>query len=134
MREHVDTQRLTDLVRALVAVDTSNPPGNEAAARDVLMEALAPWGPSWEEVEPAPGRLSLIARLPRAPLHNTQLASTQLASTQLPSTQLPDAPHRPTLIINGHTDVVPVVASRWAAARSTPRSWRAGFTVAVALT
>jgi succinyl-diaminopimelate desuccinylase len=94
VRQHVDTEKLTDLVRALVAVDTSNPPGNEAAVRDVLTEALAPWGPSWEEVEPAPGRLSLIARLP--------------------STQSPGAPHRPTLIVNGHTDVVPVVASRWA--------------------
>ena len=101
MRDHVDSGKLTELARALVAIDTSNPPGNEAAAEDVLREALAPWQPVWERVEPAPGRLSLIARLPP---HPAAAGQDQPAA----------AARRPTLMVNGHTDVVPVVASRWA--------------------
>ena len=66
MQEHVDVERLIDLARALIAVGTPNPPGNEAAVAAVLRGALAPWEPSWTEVEPAPGRLSLIAQLPAA--------------------------------------------------------------------
>jgi succinyl-diaminopimelate desuccinylase len=101
VRDYVDSGKLTELARALVAIDTSNPPGNEAAAEDVLREALAPWQPVWERVEPAPGRLSLIARLPPRPAG---------AGPDQPAA----AGRRPTLIVNGHTDVVPVVASRWA--------------------
>ena len=70
---------------------------------------MAPWQPVWERVEPAPGRLSLIARLPprATPADQNQPGA---AGT-----------HRPTLIINGHTDVVPVVASRWPRTPSTPQ-------------
>lgn len=93
MREYVDVEGLTRLAQDLVAVDTSNPPGNEAAVEGVLREALAPWGPVWEKVEPAPGRLSLIARLPPRGAGTTP---------------------RPTLIVNGHTDVVPALAAGWA--------------------
>ena len=57
-------RKFTELAKALVAVDTSYPPGNEATVEGVLREALARWRPSWERVEPTPGRLSLIARLP----------------------------------------------------------------------
>ena len=99
MKEHVDRDRLVDLTRALVAVDTSNPPGNEAAVSEVLREALRPWGPTWEEVEPAPGRLSLVARLPHP--------------GNAPGGQDAGGSRRPTLIVNGHTDVVPVLAARW---------------------
>jgi succinyl-diaminopimelate desuccinylase len=89
MEQHVDVESLIDLTSSLVAVGTPNPPGNEAAVAGILRDALARWSPSWTEVEPAPGRLSLIARL--------------------------GAPgRRPTLIVNGHTDVVPVVPERWA--------------------
>jgi acetylornithine deacetylase/succinyl-diaminopimelate desuccinylase family protein len=91
VQEHVDVERLLDLARALIAVGTPNPPGNEAAVAAVLRGALAPWEPSWTEVEPAPGRLSLVARLPCGG----------------------DSGARPTLIVNGHTDVVPVVPERW---------------------
>jgi succinyl-diaminopimelate desuccinylase len=100
VREHVDTQKLTGLVQALVAVDTSNPPGHEAAVEGVLRHALAPWQPAWERVEPAPGRLSLIARVPAG--GSASNAAKGAAGAR-----------RPTLIVNGHTDVVPVVASRW---------------------
>jgi acetylornithine deacetylase/succinyl-diaminopimelate desuccinylase family protein len=93
--EHVDVERLVDLASTLIAVGTANPPGNEAALAGVLRDALAPWGPSWTEVEPAPGRLSLVARVPGPGGGGTS----------------PGA--RPTLIVNGHTDVVPAVAERW---------------------
>ncbi len=91
MREHVDAARVVELASALIAVDTSNPPGDEAKLGGILKDALGPWRPAWAEVEPAPGRLSLIARV--APSGGTG---------------------RPTLIVNGHTDVVPAVASNWA--------------------
>jgi succinyl-diaminopimelate desuccinylase len=91
VREYVDVARLTELAGALIAVDTSNPPGNEVALSGILRDALFPWRPVWEEVEPAPGRLSLVARLPSE-----------------------GGSSRPTLIVNGHTDVVPAVARNWA--------------------
>lgn len=92
MREHVDTERLVELTRAMVAVDTRNPPGNEAPIEAVVRDALAPWSPEWTTVEPKEGRLSLVAELPH-----------------------PDGPdpERPTLIVNGHLDVVPVNADAW---------------------
>jgi succinyl-diaminopimelate desuccinylase len=92
--EHVDAGQLIELASSLIAVDTSNPPGNEALVAAALRQALAPWRPSWAEVEPAPGRLSLIGRI--------------------------GSGHRRTLIVNGHTDVVPVVAGRWARGPFSP--------------
>lgn len=111
MREYVDVQRLTGLVRALVAVDTTNPPGNEAAVEGILLEALAPWRPTWQKVEPAPGRLSLIAYLPAPGAASLTAAGTTSAG----------AKRRPTLIVNGHTDVVPAVALGWSHDPFTPR-------------
>lgn len=93
--EHVDVDGLVQLTQDLVAVGTAYPPGNEAALRDILHQALARWSPAWEEVEPEPGRVSFIARLPSA--------------TAGP----PGSRERPTLIVNCHTDVVPVVVPRW---------------------
>lgn len=92
MREKVDVARLVELTQALVAVDTSNPPGREGAIEGVLREALGARAPTWRTVEPAPGRLSLVAELPH-----------------------PEgpAPNRPTLVVNGHLDVVPVVEAAW---------------------
>lgn len=98
MKQHVDAGRVTELAGALIAVGTPNPPGNEAALAGVLRDALAPWRPVWSEVQPAPGRLSLIARLPAAGSEGRGPAG--------------NGP-RPTLIVNGHTDVVPVVPERW---------------------
>src|ERR1700722_5654653 len=91
MRADVDVDELLALTRALVAVDTRNPPGNEAAVAGVCRQALAPYGATITEVEPAAGRLSLLASLPH------------------PS----GAPSRPPLIVNGHLDVVPVQAEYW---------------------
>jgi acetylornithine deacetylase/succinyl-diaminopimelate desuccinylase family protein len=91
VRTYVDEDELVALASALVAVDTRNPPGNERPIEGVVRGALDRWQPTWDVVEPAPGRLSLVATLPH-----------------------PDgAGDRPTLIINGHLDVVPVTPSAW---------------------
>jgi len=92
VRQHVDANRVIDLTKALVAVDTRNPPGNESPIEGVVRDALDRWRPRWTSVEPAPGRLSLVAELDH-----------------------PDGPDadRLTLIVNGHLDVVPVNASAW---------------------
>jgi succinyl-diaminopimelate desuccinylase len=88
----VDAEGVVDLTKALVEVDTRNPPGHESPIEDVVRTALDRWHPSWTSVEPAPGRLSLIAEVPH-----------------------PDGPdpERLTLIVNGHLDVVPVGAEGW---------------------
>jgi succinyl-diaminopimelate desuccinylase len=88
MRELVDLNAVVELASELVSVDTSNPPGNEAAIEGVIRDALAGWNPRWTEVLPSPGRLSLIAALPADP-------------------------RRKTLIVNGHLDVVPAEAGAW---------------------
>lgn len=89
MRGLVDVDALVDLTRALVAVDTQNPPGNEVAAVGVCREALAPFGARFEELETAPGRTSLIAEVGTG------------------------EPGRPVLLVNGHLDVVPVDRDDW---------------------
>jgi acetylornithine deacetylase/succinyl-diaminopimelate desuccinylase len=91
VRAEVDVDEVVELTAALVAVDTRNPPGNERPIDGVVRAALARWEPAWIEIEPVPGRLSLVATLPH-----------------------PDGPgERPTLVINGHLDVVPVTAAAW---------------------
>lgn len=86
------------LTSELVAVDTRNPPGSEAAVEGVCRAAFEPWNPSIRKVEPAPGRRSLVVELPH-----------------------PDGPgDRPTLIVNGHLDVVPVEAEAWSTEPFTP--------------
>ncbi|EPX64648.1 Acetylornithine deacetylase [Cystobacter fuscus DSM 2262] len=51
------------LLAELIAVDTSNPPGNEAAAAQVAARWLREAGISSELVEATPGRAHLLARL-----------------------------------------------------------------------
>jgi acetylornithine deacetylase/succinyl-diaminopimelate desuccinylase-like protein len=51
------------LLAELIAVDTSNPPGNEAAAARVAAKWLREAGIESQLAEPAPGRAHLIARL-----------------------------------------------------------------------
>jgi len=89
VRELVDVDALVTLTQALVAVDTQNPPGNEAAILEVAREMLEPFGARFDEVEPEPGRTSLLATVGAG-----------------------DG-SRPTLLINGHLDVVPVDAGEW---------------------
>ena len=92
MREHVDRDRLVELTRSLVAVDTRNPPGNEAPIEEAARAVLEGRVDRWQRVEPAPGRMSLVAEITHP--------------------EGPD-PDRPTLIVNGHLDVVPVNAAAW---------------------
>lgn len=92
LSEHVDQERVVELTSSLVAVDTRNPPGNEAPIEEAVRAALDHRVARWQSVEPAPGRLSLVA---------------EIAHPE------GDHPHRPTLIVNGHLDVVPVNADAW---------------------
>src|SRR4051794_30612995 len=89
MRELIDAGAVVDMTRALVAVDTQNPPGNEKVAVDVARQLLEPLGATFTEVEPGPGRTSLVATLGA------------------------DDGRRPTMIVNGHIDVVPVDREAW---------------------
>lgn len=53
----------TELTRALVRLDTINPPGNEQACIDVLADLLGCAGFTLHRQEFAPGRTSLVARI-----------------------------------------------------------------------
>jgi len=87
MREHVSTESLVEMTRALVAEDSSNPPGDERAAARVAAGLLEDLGAEVSVVEGAPGRVSLVGVLGRG--------------------------HGPTLLVNGHLDCVPVDATDW---------------------
>lgn len=87
MRAFVDADSVVELTRALVAVDTQNPPGNERQVLGACREMLDPLGATFEEFEPAPGRASLLATVGTG--------------------------DRPVLIVNGHLDVVPVHRPGW---------------------
>src|SRR5438477_2560726 len=78
-----------DNLRALIRLDTTNPPGNERIAADYLARALASEGIQPTLIEPAPLRTSLVARLKGRD------------------------PGKPPLMLSSHTDVVPVEAARW---------------------
>jgi acetylornithine deacetylase/succinyl-diaminopimelate desuccinylase-like protein len=56
-------RQAVDMLRDLVRIDTTNPPGNETEAARYLAGVLSPAGIETRIVEPAPGRGSLIARL-----------------------------------------------------------------------
>lgn len=90
MRDLVDAGALVSATRALVAADSQNPPGRERAAADAARRLLEPLGAQVREVEPAPGRPSLVALVGRG-----------------------DGT-RPTLLVNGHLDTVPVDPAQWA--------------------
>lgn len=85
----VDRASLVGLARDLISADTSNPPGGEAPAVEVLEPVLEGLGAECERVETESGRVSLIARFP-AP-----------------------RPGAPTLLVNGHLDVVPAEPEGW---------------------
>lgn len=82
-------QETLDTLRALIRLDTTNPPGNERIAADYLAAALARAGIESAMIEGAPNRTNLIARMPGRD------------------------PAKPSLMLSSHTDVVPVEASRW---------------------
>ena len=96
MRDHVSADSVVAMTRALVATDTRNPPGRERLAADVARQLLEPLGARFAEVEPEPGRVSLVARI---------------GGDDAPGTR--SDPNRPLLLINGHLDVVPTSPSGW---------------------
>ncbi len=82
-------QEALDCLRALVRLDTTNPPGNERIAADYLADALGTHGISSVIREGAPTRANLVARYP----------GTDSSAGAL--------------LIASHTDVVPVERSGW---------------------
>ncbi len=79
---------VVDLARALIRLDTSNPPGNETPAAELLAEYLASAGVEAELVGPDPARLNLVARIA-------------------------GAGEGPSLMLIAHTDVVPAPSAGW---------------------
>ena len=55
---------VTDLLQRLIRVDTTNPPGNETAAAELLRDFLAESGVGSELIAKAPERANLVARIP----------------------------------------------------------------------
>jgi acetylornithine deacetylase/succinyl-diaminopimelate desuccinylase-like protein len=80
---------LQHLIRNACVNDGSVASGNEARSVDVLRQYLGDSGLDVETYEPAPGRTSLVARIEGRD------------------------PAAPTLLLMGHTDVVPVSPERW---------------------
>lgn len=78
----------TELVRDLIRIDTSNPPGNETAAATFLQGFLEREGVECELVARDPRRANLVARIP-------------------------GRGEGPSLALLGHTDVVPVEVDGW---------------------
>ena len=57
---------VTDLLQRLIRVDTTNPPGNETAAAELLRDYLATSGVGCELIAKVPERANLVARIPGA--------------------------------------------------------------------
>jgi acetylornithine deacetylase/succinyl-diaminopimelate desuccinylase-like protein len=76
------------LARDLIRIDTSNPPGNETAAAELLRDYLVRHGVECELVARVPGRANLVARVR-------------------------GSGGGPSLALTGHTDVVPADARDW---------------------
>ena len=83
------TAEVRQLLGALVAADTSNPPGNEARAVALGAERLRAAGIAYEITEFAPGRQNLVARLR-------------------------GDGREPPLLLLAHTDVVGTTGQTWA--------------------
>ena len=83
------TDLLQHLIRNACVNDGTVASGNEARSADLLAGYFDGSGLDLERYEPAPGRASLVARIEGS---------------------RPDAP---TLLLMGHTDVVPANADRW---------------------
>ncbi|MDQ3103345.1 MAG: M20/M25/M40 family metallo-hydrolase [Actinomycetota bacterium] len=77
-----------DLLRRLIRIDTSNPPGDETPAAELLASHLGEAGVDCELVGPDPERLNLVARVP-------------------------GDGSGPSVLLMAHTDVVPAPAENW---------------------
>ena len=78
---------VTDLLQRLIRVDTTNPPGNETAAAELLRDYLEANGVTCELIAKVPERANLVARIPGG--------------------------DGPSLLLLGHTDVVLADAAEW---------------------
>jgi acetylornithine deacetylase/succinyl-diaminopimelate desuccinylase-like protein len=78
---------VTDLLRRLIRVDTTNPPGNETPAAELLRDYLEENGVSCELIARVPERANLVARIPGG--------------------------DGPSLLFLSHTDVVLADAGEW---------------------
>ncbi len=76
-----------DLLQRLIRVDTTNPPGNETAAAELLRDYLEANGVACELIAKVPERANLVARLPGG--------------------------SGPTLLLLSHTDVVLADPAEW---------------------
>jgi acetylornithine deacetylase/succinyl-diaminopimelate desuccinylase-like protein len=76
-----------DLLQRLIRVDTTNPPGNETAAAELLRDYLEANGVACELIAKVPERANLVARLPGG--------------------------NGPTLLLLSHTDVVLADPAEW---------------------
>jgi acetylornithine deacetylase/succinyl-diaminopimelate desuccinylase-like protein len=81
-------QEVTELLQGLIRIDTTNPPGNETAAAELLRDYLEDAGVSCELYAKIPERANLVARIP-------------------------GRGDGPTLLFLSHTDVVLADASEW---------------------
>ncbi|HYQ10061.1 MAG TPA: hypothetical protein VEP92_02735, partial [Gaiellaceae bacterium] len=57
-------EEVTGLLQRLIRVDTTNPPGNETAAAELLRDYLAEGGVGCELIAKTPERANLVARIP----------------------------------------------------------------------
>jgi acetylornithine deacetylase/succinyl-diaminopimelate desuccinylase-like protein len=83
-------QEVTELLQELIRIDTTNPPGNETPAAELLRDYLGDAGVSCELYSKIPERANLVARIP-------------------------GRGDGPTLLFLSHTDVVLADASEWSA-------------------
>jgi len=83
-------QEVTELLQGLIRIDTTNPPGNETAAAELLRDYLEDNGVECELYAKIPERANLVARLP-------------------------GRGDGPKLLLLSHTDVVLADASEWSA-------------------
>ena len=80
-------EEVTGLLQRLIRVDTTNPPGNETAAAELLRDYVAESGVGCELIAKTPERANLVARIPGG--------------------------DGPSLLLLGHTDVVLADAAEW---------------------
>ena len=90
---------VTDLLSRLIQVDTTNPPGNETAAAELLRDYLEANGVDCELYARVPERANLVARIP-------------------------GTGDGPSLLLLGHTDVVLADPSEWSRAAVLRRGAR----------
>jgi acetylornithine deacetylase/succinyl-diaminopimelate desuccinylase-like protein len=83
-------QEVTELLQGLIRIDTTNPPGNETAAAELLRDYLEDSGVECELYAKIPERANLVARIP-------------------------GRGDGPKLLFLSHTDVVLADASEWSA-------------------